>query len=165
MNKQSAVIRKAGADDVPNLCRVIRKSYHDVARRFGLNAKNCPKHPSNYTQQWVEMDFSRGVTYYLLEVKNLPLGYAALEVVDEVLCYLERLAVLPEAREKGYGRKLAEHVLKEARAKGIRSASIGIIAAQTELKQWYKRIGFTEGETKAFEHLPFNVTFMTCKID
>ncbi len=165
MNKQSAVIRKAGADDAPNLCRMIRKSYQDVARRFGLNAENCPKHPSNYTQQWVETDFSRGVTYYLLEVENLPLGCAALEAVDENLCYLERLAVLPEARGMGYGRKLAEHVLKEAGAKGIRSASIGIIAAQTELKQWYKRIGFMEGETRTFEHLPFRVTFMTCKID
>jgi len=38
--------------------------------------------------------------------------------------------------------------------------SIGIIAAQTDLKRWYQKIGFIEGGTKGFEHLPFRVTFM-----
>jgi hypothetical protein len=28
------------------------------------------------------------------------------------------------------------------------------------LKQWYQRIGFEEGKTEEFSHLPFQVTFM-----
>jgi ribosomal protein S18 acetylase RimI-like enzyme len=131
-----------------------------VARRFGLNAENCPKHPSNYTNHWVENDLSRGVTYYLLEADGRPQGCSALEIVNTDLCYLERLAVLPEARRKGFGQKLVEHVLREAGARHIKHASIGIIADQTELKIWYRRIGFVEGETRTFEHLPFRVTFM-----
>jgi len=39
--------------------------------------------------------------------------------------------------------------------------SIGIIANDTQLKQWYKKIGFAEGETRKYEHLPFDVMFMT----
>lgn len=38
--------------------------------------------------------------------------------------------------------------------------SIGIIAAQTDLKRWYQEIGFIEGDSKKFKHLPFLVTFM-----
>lgn len=37
-------------------------------------------------------------------------------------------------------------------------------AAQTELKEWYQRLGFIEGETREFEHLPFSVTFMSYEI-
>jgi hypothetical protein len=38
--------------------------------------------------------------------------------------------------------------------------SIGIIAAQTDLKRWYQKIGFIEDDTKEFKHLPFLVTFI-----
>ena len=31
----------------------------------------------------------------------------------------------------------------------------------TELKRWYLKIGFVEGETNEFDHLPFLVLFMT----
>jgi hypothetical protein len=39
--------------------------------------------------------------------------------------------------------------------------SIGIIADHTILKNWYLKLGFIEGKTKSFDHLPFDVTFMS----
>ncbi len=74
--------------------------------------------------------------------------------------YLERLAVLPADRRNGFGRRLVDHVFNRANASGIKKISIGIIAAQTDLKRWYQKIGFIEGDTKEFKHLPFLVTFM-----
>ena len=59
------------------------------------------------------------------------------------------------------GRKLAEHILTKAASEGVSKVGVGIIAEQKDLKTWYDKIGFTEGETKKFEHLPFHVTFMT----
>ena len=38
--------------------------------------------------------------------------------------------------------------------------SIGTIGEHTELKDWYKRLAFVEGESKEFPNLPFRVTFM-----
>ena len=58
-------------------------------------------------------------------------------------------------------RKLAEHILTKAASEGVSKVGIGIIAEQKDLKTWYGKIGFNEGETKKFEHLPFRVTFMT----
>lgn len=161
MSKTYAAIRAAKITDATMLCQVIRKAFEDVAERFGLNASNCPKHPSNYTVEWVENDFARGVRYYLLEVDNQALGCAAIEVIDDNLCYLERVAVRPLDRKNGYGKRLVTHLLAIARSQGIKHVSIGIIADQTELKQWYRNIGFEEGETKTYQHLPFKVTFMT----
>ena len=102
-----------------------------------------------------------GVRYFILELKGSPLGSVAIESANADLCYLERLAVLPHARNNGYGHQLVEHVFETARQFGLKTISIGIIARQTDLKQWYQKIGFVEGEIKEFKHLPFQVCFMT----
>lgn len=157
-------IKTASTNDNALLCQMIRNSFRDVAEKFNLTPENCPKHPSNYTEEWVQKDFARGVTYFILSQNNVPVGCVALEKANDNLCYLERLAVLPEMRHKGFGRSLVDYVFSQARLIGAKEISIGIIAAQTELNQWYQRIGFVEGETKTFPHLPFQVTFMTIEI-
>jgi hypothetical protein len=42
----SKQIKAATIEDVSVLSGLICHSYRDVARRFGLTPKNCPKHPS-----------------------------------------------------------------------------------------------------------------------
>ena len=158
--KNENIIKVADSTDIRLLSRLIRESFLDVAKRFDLTLENCPRHPSNCTDEWIENDFNRGVTYYILENESLPIGCVALERASEDLCYLERLSVLSAYRRNGFGRKLVDHVIEQANLFGAKLISIGIIAAHKELKEWYKRIGFVEGETKKFEHLPFLVTFM-----
>ena len=154
-------IIKANSTDVSLVSGLIRESFGDVARRFGLTLENCPKHPSNCTDEWIENDFARGITYYILESNRKAVGCVALEKSNPDLCYLERLGVLQKARRNGFGRALVGHVISQATLCGAKQISIGIIGKDTELKRWYQRIGFVEGETKEFEHLPFLVTFMT----
>ena len=157
-------IREANSDDISLLSGLIRQSYRDVADRFKLTPANCPKHPSNCTDEWVENDFARGVDYFILELMDRPVGCIAIESAKADLCYLERLAVLPHKRNKGLGSQLVEHIFQTARKLGSKKISIGIIAAQKELAQWYRKFGFVEGETREFSHLPFRVTFMTCEL-
>ena len=164
MTANTIYIREADSDDVPLLAGLIRDSFRDVAERFSLTPENCPKHPSNCEAEWIESDLARGVTYYILEHNGTPAGCVALEIAGPDLCYLERLAVLEEKRRQGFGRALVDHVFAEAKALRTKQIGIGIIAADTELKSWYQKIGFTEEETKEFEHLPFLVTFMTYQL-
>ena len=102
--------------------------------------------------------------YYILENDAIPVGCVALEKANPDLFYLERLAVLPKNRQNGFGKTLVNHVLTIARNVGSKKIGIGIISEQTELKQWYQRIGFIEGETKEFSHLPFLVSFMSYEL-
>ena len=81
------------------------------------------------------------------------------------MCYLERLAVRPHQRHRGFGRALVDYVLAEAKRSNAGCVSIGIIAEQTELKNWYRKIGFIEAETKEFAHLPFRVTLMSYAVN
>ena len=157
-------IKDARPTDVSDLSNLIRKAYRDVADRFQLTPANCPKHPSNCTDDWVEKDLERGVRYFIMMRANAPVGCVAIERAEGDLCYLERLAVLPQERNKGLGRQLVEHVFRTAREEKAKKISIGIIAKQADLKQWYQNIGFIEGETKEFNHLPFRVCFLTYEL-
>jgi ribosomal protein S18 acetylase RimI-like enzyme len=157
-------IRAAGLADILVLSDLIRVSFRDVAERFALTVENCPKHPSNCTDEWIEKDFARGVAYYILEHNGAPVGCIALEKANPDLCFLERLGVLPQSRRKGFGKALIDHVFTKARVLGAKQISIGIISDDTELKLWYQRIGFVEKETEEYAHLPFLVTFMSYEL-
>jgi N-acetylglutamate synthase-like GNAT family acetyltransferase len=161
----SPTIRACTQNDIVVLVETIRRSFQDVADRFGLTQENAPRHPSNCTEDWIQKDMERGVTYFIIGNENSVAGCVALEPVNSEVCYLERLAVLPHQRRQGLGKALVNHVLSGAELLGARRVNIGIIAEQTDLKNWYKGIGFIEGESKEFSHLPFRVTFMSCAVD
>lgn len=151
--------------DIDILVATIRRSFQDVAKRFDLTQENAPRHPSNCTGDWIQKDMERGVTYYVAENENIVAGCVALEQASPDFCYLERLAVLPNQRRQGLGKALVTHVLSEAKLLAAKRVNVGIIADQIELKNWYKEIGFIEGESKEFPHLPFRVTFMSSELD
>jgi len=161
----SPKVRACTQKDIGVLAEIIRRSFQDVALRFDLTQENAPRHPSNCTDDWIEKDMEHGVIYFVIENKNIVVGCVALEQANPEVCYLERLAVLPDQRRRGFGKKLVTHVLSKAKSLGAHHVNIGIIAEHTELKNWYKEIGFVEGETKEFSHLPFHATFMSYELD
>ncbi len=154
------LIRDAALSDISVIGEIIRCSFMNVAVRFGLTAENCPKHPSNCTTEWIRFALEKGVRYFVLECDEIPCGCVALERATPEVFYLERLAVLPEYRTRGFGRALVEHAFSNAKAAGAHRIEIGIISGQKELKEWYKHIGFTETRRAVFPHLPFEVVFM-----
>ncbi len=161
----SSKIRTCSQEDIGVLAETIRMSFQDVAERFGLTQENSPRHPSNCTEDWIQKDMERGVIYFIIENGSMVSGCVALELANSEVCYLERLAVLPNQRHRGFGKALVTQVLSKAKLLGVHRVNIGIIAEHTELKNWYKGIGFVEGESKDFSHLPFNVTFMSYEVD
>jgi hypothetical protein len=60
-------IRRASGSDTLALVDVIRRSFADVAARFGLTLENCPKHPSNCQADWIDSALRQNVEFYLLE--------------------------------------------------------------------------------------------------
>jgi ribosomal protein S18 acetylase RimI-like enzyme/ketosteroid isomerase-like protein len=157
-------IRTCTAGDAALLAETIRTSFRTVAERFGLTRENAARHPSNCEEGWVLGDMERGVVYYVLEGDGRVAGCVALERVDGEGCYLERLAVLPGFRRRGFGKTMVAHVFSEARRMGLRRVGIAMIAEQAELKEWYGKLGFVEKQTKGYAHLPFRVTFLSFEI-
>ncbi len=72
---------------------------------------------------------------------------------------LERLAVAPPWRHRGYGALLLRHSYPLAAAGGGTRPGRDH-RGHTVLSGWYERHGFTVTETRTFEHLPFTVCYL-----
>ena len=112
------------------------------------------------TEEGFKKDINRGARYYLLKNNNDLCGCVALEQKSPDLVYLERLAVLPEHRHKGFGAMLVKHIFSEAKAIGAKRLEIGLISEDTRLKKWYQDFGFIQTSIKTVDELPFPVAFM-----
>ena len=139
---------------------VIRKSFRTVAKEFGLTKHNCPTHPSFITINQLKELKSKGVTFFGLFLGNKQIGFIAVEKADVNLYYIEKLAVLPANRHRGYGTKLMGFAFDYIRENNGKKISIGIINEHTVLKSWYIKLSFREVTTEKFPHLPFTVCFM-----
>jgi GNAT superfamily N-acetyltransferase len=146
-------ITQATLEDAQTIAKIVSLSNEGVAKKFGVNKDNNPKHPSFYDESWVLSDFERGEEYFLYEVNGEAVG-----------AYLNRLSVLPSCREQGIGRALTQHIFQHGKSKGVTEISIGIIAKHAKLKAWYSKLGFIENGLKEFSHLPFDVLFMKCQV-
>jgi len=153
-------IRPGTRDDIDILVELIQTAFGDVARRFGLTPQNSPTHPSNCRAEWLGREMNRGVTYYVLESEGRPAGCVALERINDEVCYLERLAVLPAERRQGFGSALVRHAIEQARLLNAFRLQIGMIAEHKELHDWYEKLGFEDLEQKTFPQFVFQVTFM-----
>ena len=154
-------IREASIKDLTTIAMLVSESNKDVAEKFGLNADNCSKHPSFCTEAWVQADLERGERYFILEEASVPIACVAYEKPSVGLAYLNRLSVLPTHRNRGNGARLVEHVVQLAKSSSIQTISIGVIGEHSDLQRWYKNLGFIDGETKRFPHLPFSVKYMS----
>lgn len=154
-------IREATSSNLATIALLVSASNKDVATRFGLNAENCPKHPSFYTENWVQSDLARGERYFIFADGAAPIACVAYENPSAGLAYLNRLSVLPAHRRCGVGAQLVRHIVELARSASIQTVSIGVIGAHEELQRWYRKLGFMDREIKRFPHLPFSVKYMS----
>ncbi|MDJ0856961.1 MAG: GNAT family N-acetyltransferase [Desulfobacterales bacterium] len=160
----AVTITSAGRHQAAPLAALIRQSYADVARRFGLGPQNAPTHPSTCTTEWIAKDCRAGVHFYLASRGTMIVGCAALKTATSEVCYLMRLAVLPLFRRQGIGSRLVQHVCRAASRTGASELSVGLIAAQADLIAWYRRQGFRAVARRRFAHLPFEVLFMRLEL-
>ncbi len=158
------VIREASKADVGLLTEILRRSFRDVAERFGLTLENCPKHLAFCTHERIRADYARGMQYYILEDDGAACGCVALERPGPEFCYLGRLAVLPACRGRGFGKALAIRAFYEAWELGVHRVEIGMIARDVRLAEWYGRLGFVRNGTKQLDGFSFEVGFMVKRV-
>ncbi len=128
-------IRALDAKDVGVLVAVLRRSFATVAERFGLTPENCPRHLAFYTAARLKEDLDRGMRFYVSEEGKDTCGCVALEPARPGVFYLGRLAVLPEHRSRGFGRKLMWHALAEAATSDATRVEIALISEDKQLAQ------------------------------
>lgn len=139
---------------------IIRNSFATVASGFGLNEENCPSNPAFISLAKLRELRGKGVRMFGLVCDDRQVGFVAIEKSGDAVYYMEKLAVLPEYRHRGFGKQLMDFVFAYVRRESGKKVSIGIINENTVLKNWYRDYGFVETGTRRFEHLPFLICFM-----
>ena len=154
-------LRDAVREEAAMIADAIRRSYADVAQRFGLTPGNAPTHPSNCEPSWVERGLDRGDPYVVARVDEVPVGCVSLWRRSDRPIEMRRLAVLPEHRRRGYGRELFDAAIERARTLGADVVDVSLIADNVELADWYRRLGCVETGRARYDSVPFEVLHMT----
>jgi len=165
MNPMEDLIREIQDDEIDATASIIRSSFMTVAKDFHIIQENCATNPAFITSEKLKESINKGIKFFGLFRCDIQIGCVALEKAQDGVFYMERLAVVPEYRHKGYGKELNDFVFNYAGSQGGKKVSIGIINENIQLKNSYTKYGFTETLIRKYDHLPFTVCFMEKRID
>lgn len=160
----SIAIRQAGYSEADVIAETVRMSFRDVAERFGITREAAPTHPSQCEAEWIRRDIDAGWVYLLAEDESAAIGCIAYRKTGSGTLEAQRLAVLPEHRGGASAKQLNDAVLAYASENAMAKIRISIVSQHSALKRWYLRMGFSECETRQFEHLPFSVTYLEYEV-
>lgn len=90
-------------------------------------------------------------------------GCVALRPLQDRICEMKRLYVLPAYRKDGTGRLLASAVIDEARKKGYLKMRLDTIASMKAAKKLYVSLGFETIDAYCYNPLE-NPSFMELKL-
>lgn len=78
--------------------------------------------------------------------QDLPAGVIAYQTIENGLCEMKRLFVLPEFQGKGIGRALTQRLIDEAKKAGFSSMRLDTHPWMTTAQELYEKLGFVEIE-------------------
>jgi ribosomal-protein-alanine N-acetyltransferase len=118
-------IEKAGSDNIEEMLRIEKKAF-----------------ASHWNKQTFIDELSAENGYYIVAREgNKILGYAGFRhVLDEG--HITTLAVHHKFRKKGIGRKLVEHLINDAKNKGLKKLFLEVRQSNIPAQKLYKRINF-----------------------
>lgn len=93
-----------------------------------------------------ELDNPQSV-FRTVHVDGKLVGYGGLwTVVDEA--HITTVAIAPEARQHGLGKRLMNELLGEAKGRGMASATLEVRASNAAARALYERLGFEEAAVR-----------------
>jgi diamine N-acetyltransferase len=154
------------AEDLSAIVHVLNVSHGTVAKEFGFTRESNPSNNAFIDEKGLREQLGKGIELYGLSAKNRYIACVAIEksLKETDTFYIEKVSVIPEYRNQGYGMNLMKFAESKIKKSGAKIISIALIDSNLKLKNWYSKQGFVETGTKDFEHLPFRVCFMRKKI-
>lgn len=152
--------------EIPECVRVIKESFLTVADEFNITAENAPRFTAFAMNEerlyWQYDNEHRQMTSYYENDKIV--GYYSLLQLDDKICELNNLCVLPTYRHKKIGKQLLENAILQAKKFKCQKMTIGFVEENEILCEWYKKFGFNHISTKKFDFFPFTCGYMELEL-
>ncbi|MCW1953054.1 MAG: GNAT family N-acetyltransferase [Flavobacteriia bacterium] len=134
------VIRAIKKSDNPAVARVVRKVLEDLG---------VPKVGTAYADKALDMMFDNYQNphseYFVLEENGQILGCAGIAPLDNYegsVCELQKMYFLEAARGKGFGEKMIQVCLEQARSFGFSQCYLETMPYMEAAQKLYKKSGF-----------------------
>ena len=162
--KQSLTIKELHSEEeLPGCVDLLRAAFGTVAAEFGLTEQSAPTNAAFTTLENLVRHLKVGMSLYGMSCGASLAGCVAIKEskAEKSVFFIERLAVAPDKRHRGYGARLLSFALNQIRKSGGTVASIGLMDNNEKLKKWYVKNGFVQHDCRRIAHLPFKVCFMS----
>ena len=152
--------------DLSAIVGILNVSHGTVAKDFEFTKDNNPTNNAFIDEQTLSVQLNKGIDLYAMLNNDKLIGCIAIEksTNETDTFYIEKVSIIPEFRNRGYGIKLMDFAITKIKEFGGKVISIALIDSNIKLKKWYLSQGFIETGTKDFIHLPFRVCFMNKQI-
>ena len=102
----------------------------------------------------------KGLKMYWYKTDDNIVGCAGYSYYKEDIYFIERLAILPEYRHLGVGKKLMKYVENKIKDIGGKIVEIHVVDKNIVLREWYKKLNYVEIRIDEIKTLPFNSCVM-----
>jgi ribosomal protein S18 acetylase RimI-like enzyme len=148
------------SNNIKAITDILHKSFITVANEFGYSIEIVPSFPAFIKENTIEDEMKKGLKMFVYKLRNKEIGCIGYVKETDELYKIKRLAVLPEYRHKGLGKKLLknmETIIKNFDGKIIETH---IVNNNTILKAWYLRNGYKEKNIEYINSLLFKVCIL-----
>lgn len=155
------MIKQIIKSDLVSCLEVFHLGYETVAIEFGLTEENCPdRGRANLPFDKLVSEFENGTLMFGYFLEDKIVGFVSIKIDNNGVCKLNDIIILPEYRQKGYGKELLDFCIIKALELGADRITLGMIDDNQKLKNWYVKNGFINIGFKKFEKAPFMVGYM-----
>jgi len=146
----------AETDDSVLVAGILNRAFATVAQQFNFTQENAPRFPAFIGPEAITAQLVRGLKMYCYRINNETAGCIGYTPLKDRIYLIERLAVLPEYRHSGIGKKLMQFAERQIVKEGGNIAEAHIVDINTELVEWYKKLKYNITRIEVLKSAPFD---------
>jgi ribosomal protein S18 acetylase RimI-like enzyme len=131
------ILRDYQEPDIPQILAVIKAAFAEYRGKL-----DPPSSAERKTVEIVRAELEKAAAI-VAQIDDNPIGCVFYQPLDDAV-YIDRLAVLPEYRNRGISSALLQRVEEKARARGFTALTLSVRVSLTRQQAYYRKLGFKD---------------------